>query len=146
MNLEDVVYHMGDAFGMDAMALKAGSVSGAIKQMVKELTAWPESEVLQNARRWFRVAQDALNDRNKVVHVVPAVWVTITSDRGVEERGPVLEYQGRKPGSYQRTAMTAEGLRPVRHRIEQAQSGWSDLFMALAAEYERLHPGRPGGQ
>jgi hypothetical protein len=140
IGLEDVVYHLGDVLGLDVMALKAGSVSAAIRAMRRELATRPESEAAEKARRWFGVAQDALNERNKVLHVVPGVWVTIAAGHGVTQHGPVLEYVGRKPGSYLRTPMTVEGLRPIRERIGQARSGWLDVFTALAADYEGFQP------
>jgi hypothetical protein len=58
----------------------------------------------------------------------------------VTQYEPVLEYTGRKRGSYRRTPMTVEGLSPIRQRIEQAHSGWVDVFTALAAEYEGFQP------
>jgi hypothetical protein len=136
ISLEDVVYHMGDAFGMDASALKAKSVSSAIKDMRKELAQHPEWESAEKARQWLGIAQDMLGERNKVVHVVPGTLVTIKDDHAVTRRGPVLEYIGRQRGSYLQTPMTVEGLDPIRQRIEQARAGWVDVFMALAADYE----------
>jgi hypothetical protein len=140
IRLEDAVYHMGGSLGMDVMELKAGSITAAVSEMRRDLRRNPESEAARKARRWFRVALRALSERNKVLHVVPGVWVTVTADHAVTQHEPVLEYLGRKPGSYLRTPMTAEGLHPIRQRIEQAHSGWIDVFVALAAEYEHLNP------
>jgi hypothetical protein len=137
IKLEDVVYHMGDALGLDSAQMMRAPVSQCVNDTLKVLDSWPESEIRDNARTWFNAARDALNDRNSVLHVIPGVWVTIADDHSVTPRGPVIEYLGRR-GGYRRHSMTAEGLRPVRRRLEEARAGWAEIFLALAEEHKRI--------
>jgi len=137
ISLEDVVYNMGDALGLDTAALARMQVSACIKHVLKVLDTWPESETREDARRWFNSAGEALEARNSVLHAVPGVWVTIGDDHVVTKHGPVLEDLGRKGRPYQRRWTTEDGLRPVRLQLEEARAGWVEIFLALVEEHKR---------
>jgi len=138
INLEDVVYGMGDAVGLDTAELTAKPVSVCIKQVLEVMDGWPRSEIREDARRWFTTAHQALDARNSVLHAIPGVWVTLAGDRMVTPHGPVLEDLGGRGRGYQRRSMTEEGLRPVRLRLEEARAGWVEIFLALAEEHRRI--------
>jgi hypothetical protein len=139
IGLEDVAYHMADTVGLDSYELKRGPVSGCINKVLSILGDWPESEIREQAVRWCRAAQDALNERNSIVHSVPVTWVTI-SDHTVTPQGPGLEYLGRTTDSFRRFSLTEVGLHPVRQKLEDARAGWVEVYMALIEEHKRLSP------
>jgi hypothetical protein len=137
ISLEDVIYHMGDAVGLDSAELKRGTISACIKNVVSVLSSWPESDIREQAASWFRAAQDALNDRNSIVHSVPVTSVTI-SDHTVSSQGPGLEYLGRTKDSYRRFSLTEAGLRPLHRKLEDARAGWVEIYTVLVEERSRL--------
>jgi hypothetical protein len=138
ISLEDVVYHMGDAVGLDTAELVQMQVSRCIKRVLEVLDGWPESEVREKARRWFNSAREALEARNSVLHAIPGVWVTLGVARTVTPHGPILEDLGGRGRPYQRRSMTEEGLRPVRLQLEEARADWVEIFLALVEEYKQI--------
>lgn len=138
ISLEDVVYGMGDALGLDTAERTRMPVSACIRRVLQVLDGWPESEIREDARKWFIAARQALEARNSVLHAVPGVWVTIGGDHAVTQHGPVLEDLGSTGRPYQRRWMAEGGLRPVRLQLEQARAGWVEIFLALAEEHKRI--------
>lgn len=143
INLEDVVYGMGDAVGLDTAELARMQVSACIRRALEVLDGWPVSGIPEVASRWFIAARQALEARNSVLHAVPGVWVTIDDDHAVTQHGPVLEDLGGKGRPYQRRWMAHDGLRPVRLQLEEARAGWVEIFLALAEEHKRLRAPGP---
>lgn len=101
------------------------------------MSHWPESEIRQSACRWFSAAQEALEDRDSVLHSVPGTWVTVANGE-VTTHGPVLEYIPRRKGrSFRRISLTEGDLRLVRQRLADARSGWTEIYLALHEERKR---------
>ena len=139
ISLEDFAYHMADAVGLDSYELKRGPVSECIKKVLAALRGWPESEIRERTESWLHAAQDALNERNGIVHAVPVTWVTIR-DHTISPQAPGLEYLGRTRDSYRRFSLSEAGLRPVQQKLAAARAGWVEIYLALTEEHKRLSP------
>jgi hypothetical protein len=137
ISLEDVVYGMGDALGLDTAELADMPVSASIRRELEVLNGWPGSEIRDDASKWFIAARQALEARNSVLHAVPGIWVTIGDDHALTPHGPVLEDLGRKGRPYQGRWLTEDGLRPVRLQLEEARAEWVEIFLALVEEHKR---------
>jgi hypothetical protein len=138
ISLEDVVPQMRRALGREPDRLARAPAAVWIKDALKVLSGWPESEIRETACRWFNAAQEALEQRNSVLHSVPGIWVTI-KDGAVTTHGPVLEHLSkRKGGSYRRISVTEDELRLVRQKLSEAREGWVEIILALDDERKRV--------
>lgn len=138
INLEDIVPQMRRALGPEPDRLARAPAADWIKDALKVLSGWPESAIREIACRWFNAAQEALEQRNSVLHSVPGIWVTI-KDGAVTTHGPVLEHlPKRKGGSYRRISLAEDELRLVRQKLADAREGWVEVFFALDGERKRV--------
>jgi hypothetical protein len=108
------------------------------------LATWPESPTRETASKWFSAAQEALEERNSVLHSVPATLLRIGSDGAVATHGGVLDHiPKRRGGSFRRTSLTEEELRRIRQFLADARTGWVDLCDALIHEQALTHKSEP---
>jgi hypothetical protein len=124
MNLEDVAYEMRRSLGPAPSNLARAPASAWIKDALKVLSNWQESEIRESACRWFNAARDALEERSSVLHSVPGTWVTVADDGAVITHGPALEHIPVSPGRpFRRRSLTEGELRIVREQLADARSG-----------------------
>ena len=137
INLEDVVPTIRRALGPAPKRLAREPVSVWIKDALKVLSGWPESEVRRTASRWFNVAREALEDRNRVLHSVPVTLITI-ADGTVTEHGQALDHLPRREGeSFSRISLAEDKLRRVRQKLAAARDGWTEICVALLEKSKR---------
>ena len=146
MNLEHVAYEMRRSLGPEPSNLARAPVSEWIRDALKVLSNWQESEIRDSACRWFNAARDALEERSSVLHSVPGTWVTVADDGAVTAHGPVLEYiPTRRDRPFRRRSLTEGELRIVREHLADARSGWTEIYLALHEERKRNADGDQGG-
>jgi hypothetical protein len=137
INLEDVLGTMRRALGPVPGRLDRAPPSDLIKNALEVLSAWPESETRATACKWFRAAKEALDERNIVLHSVPVVLMSKTSD-GFKEHGPALDHIPRSPARpVRRIALTTDGVRVVSRKLTDARLGWVDICGALLDQRKR---------
>jgi hypothetical protein len=138
INLEDVIPEIRRAIGPAPGRLARAPISAWIKDALNVLNGWPESEVRETACRWFNIAHQALEERNRVLHSVPATLITIADDGAVKTHGQVLDYLPRRQGeSFSRISLAEDELRLVRQNLADAREGWIEICLALVEESKR---------
>jgi hypothetical protein len=137
INLEDVIGTVRRAIGPTPDRLARAPVSEWIKDALEVLSAWPESGVRDTACEWFRAAQEALEERNAVVHSVPVV-IYSKANGEFTEHGPALDHiPRRKDRPFCRIPLDVDNLRLVSRKLADARQGWVDICSALLDERKR---------
>jgi hypothetical protein len=138
INLEDVIPTMRRAIGPEPGRLSRAPASEWIKDALNVLSAWPESEIQVRACQWFRAAQDALEERNEVLHSVPVKLYTKNDDGRLTAQGQALDHIPRREGKPVIRTPLAEGqLRRVRQKLTDAREDWIEVLLALHEESRR---------
>lgn len=140
INLEDVVYEIRRAVGPEPASLARAPIAEWIKDALKKLSVWPESEIRETACHWLLAAQEALEDRNCILHSVPGTMVHIASDGAVTMHGQVLDHiPRRRGGSFRRIPLAEDEFRLVRLKLANARASWIDICHALYEERKRAN-------
>ncbi len=71
IKLEDVIPTMRRAIGPEPDRLSRAPASEWIKDALRCLARWPESETREAAIQWLNAAECALKERNRILHSVP---------------------------------------------------------------------------
>lgn len=138
INLEDVIPTMRRAIGPEPKGLARTPASEWIKDALKCLAGWRESEAREAAIRWLNAALRALKERNRVLHSVPVTVYTRHPDGRFTEHGQALDHLPRGAAdSFSRMPMAAEALRRVRQELADARQGWLEILQALVEESQR---------
>jgi hypothetical protein len=138
INLEDIIPTMRRAIGPEPKELSRAPASEWIKDALKLLAGWPESEAREAAIGWFESAQRALKGRNQVLHSVPVTLVTRHRDGRFTEHGQVLDHLPRGTSdSFARTPLAENDLRQVSRRLAAARQGWVEICEAMMEERQR---------
>jgi hypothetical protein len=144
INLEDVIPTVRQAIGPEPSKLVRAPVSAWIKDGLGVLATWPQSPTRETASKWLRAAHEALQERNNILHSVPATLIHVSSDGAVTTHGEVLDLiPTRKGGSFRRVSLTEEELRRVCQKLADARTGWVDLCDALVHERTLIHKSDP---
>jgi len=109
-------------------------VGTRIDQAIRDLEARANDELRASADAWLTEAKGALVERNSVIHSMPATWMLLSPDPDTPaaEKGPFLmHYPRNRDLPVVHTALTIDGLQPIRERLEAARVGWIDLASEL---------------
>jgi hypothetical protein len=139
INLEDVIPSMRRAMGRPPARLDRAPISEWVSNALGVLAGWPESEARQRGTRWFTTAQQALEERNHVLHSVPVIEYTRADDGTLTAGRQALDYIPRRAGvPFSRIALSEGELRAVRQRLAGAREGWIEVYTALDEAHNRI--------
>lgn len=132
INLEDVVYTVCRSVEPRHGPFDDTFVSQRIDEALEDLRTRPDDQLRAMTEAWLAKAKEVLQERNAVLHSTPVTFVPLAPDIIPGVLDPELaHFPKNKNRSPVHTALTIEGLRPIRRRLEAARVGWEELAPAL---------------
>ena len=132
INLEDVVFAVCRAVNPRGGPYDDTPIGTRIRQARNDLEARPDPGQRAEVDAWLVAAEEALRERNAVVHGTPVTFVALSPTIQPGITGPLLAHYPRdrsRPPVHMN--LTVAGLRSVRIRIEKARAGWDTLAVSL---------------
>lgn len=129
IELENVVYYVCRSIKPRHEYDSDVPIGRRIDEALSDLARCPADEMREFADQWLRAAKDALAERNAVLHSTPTIRV-VPGGPPPDPDGTWLTHAPRKRDlPIVNTAVSLEGLEPLRRKLEDADEGWQKVLL-----------------
>ena len=141
LDLEDTIYVVCRCIKPRHGPYDDYPIGPRIDEALADLGTCPDEPMRERAIEWLVEAKAAMEDRNAVLHGEAVTFVPWPDTTPIPDvpRDWLHFFPRDKSKAMVRIPLTVEGLRPIRQRIEAAQTAWTELAVYPWACY-------PGGK